>query len=333
MKKCKGMESRLQPAGSRFRRARVKNSRIIARLQAEPAEAGTPYLFRISSFGFWILFPIFLTQFALASDPSLTLWYKQPAQKWVEALPIGNGRLGGMLFGGIANEHLQFNENTLWTGNPHEYQHEGAAKFLPQIRQLLWDGKQKEAEDLAMKEFMSVPLRQKAYQPFGDVWLSFPEHTNAINYRRELDLDFAVAKVSYEAGGVNYKREIFASHPDQAIVWRISTGEHGKLNFTTTMSSPHASAQVITRDSKQIVLRGKVEEGGVIFESQLQVVTDGGKVSSSGTNIIVSGANSATLVLAAATSFKNYKDISADPTTRCEAALKAVTNKSFDNLL
>lgn len=289
--------------------------------------------FRISSFEFRILLSIVLGQSAIASDPSLSLWYKQPAQKWVEALPIGNGRMGGMLFGGVTNEHLQFNENTLWTGHPHEYQHEGAAKFLPQIRQLLWDGKQKEAEDLAMKEFMSVPLRQKAYQPLGDVWLLFPDHTNAINYRRELDLNSAVAKVSYEAGGVTYEREIFASYRDQAIVWRISASKPGKLNFTAALNSPHAAARVVTRGSNQLVLHGKVEEGGLDFESQLQIATDGGKVLSSGTNIIVTGANSATIVLAAATSFKNYKDISADPAARCEAVLKAVGHKSFEALL
>jgi alpha-L-fucosidase 2 len=279
------------------------------------------------------LFPIILCQSGFASDPSLTLWYKQPAQKWVEALPIGNGRLGGMIFGGITSEHLQFNENTLWTGHPHEYQHEGAAKFLPQIRQLLWDGKQKEAEELAMKEFMSVPLRQKAYQPFGDILLSFPDHTNASNYRRELDLDSAVAKISYEAGGVTYERETFASYPDQAIVWRVSASKPGKLNFTTAMSSPHESAHVVTHGSNQLVLRGKVEEGGVTFESQLQIATDGGKVSSSGTNITVTSANSTTIILAAATSLKNYKDISADPGERCNNDLKTVVRKSFDALL
>ena len=279
------------------------------------------------------LFPIILCQSGFASGPSLSLWYKQPAQKWVEALPIGNGRLGGMIFGGITNEHLQFNENTLWTGHPHEYQHEGAAKFLPQIRQLLWDGKQKEAEELAMKEFMSVPLRQKAYQPFGDILLSFPDHTNASNYRRELDLDSAVAKVSYEAGGVTYERETFASYPDQVMVWRISASKPGKLNFTATMSSPHESARVVTHGSNQLVLRGKVEVGGVTFESQLQIATDGGKVSSSGTNITVTSANSATIILAAATSFKNYKDISADPGEGCNNDLKAVVRKSFDALL
>jgi alpha-L-fucosidase 2 len=290
-------------------------------------------LTRISNFEFWIFLLLSLVQSAFAADPSSALWYKQPAQKWVEALPIGNGRLGGMVFGDVANEHLQFNEDTLWTGHPHEYQHEGAAKFLAQIRQLLWDGRQKEAEDLVMEQFMSVPIRQKAYQPFGDVWLSFPDHTNAHNYRRELDLDSAIAKVSYEAGGVTYKREIFASHPDQIIVWRVSANKSGKVNFIATMTSPHQAARVSARNSDELVLLGQVEEGGLRFESHLRIMVEAGKVTSSTTNISVTGANSALVVLAAATSFKNYKDISADPAACCAAAGKAVADKSFEVLL
>jgi alpha-L-fucosidase 2 len=282
---------------------------------------------------FAFLYSIVLGQSAFASDPSLTLWYKQPAQKWVEALPIGNGRLGGMVFGGITNEHLQCNENTLWTGHPHEYQHEGAAKFLPQIRRLLWDGKQKEAEDLAMKEFMSVPLRQKAYQPFGDVWLSFPQHTNAINYRRELDLDSAVAKVSYEAGGVKYEREIFVSHPDQLIVWHVVANKPGKLNFGVNFTCPHQIKATIVRKPDLLILHGRVEEDGVAFDSRLRIVNDGGQLLLTDSNALVANATSATIILAAATSFKNYHDIAADPAARCETALKAVADKSFDALL
>jgi alpha-L-fucosidase 2 len=282
---------------------------------------------------FPFLFSILLAQSALASEPALTLWYTQPAQKWVEALPIGNGRLGGMIFGGITNEHLQFNENTLWTGHPHEYQHEGAAKFLPQIRQLLWDGKQKEAEDLAMKEFMSVPLRQKAYQPFGDVWLSFRDHTNASNYRRDLDLDSAVAKISYESGGVTYKREIFASYPDQVIVWRVLANKPGKLNFAVNFTSPHQLKATIGRKPDLLILRGRVEEDGVAFDARLRVVNDGGQLLLTDTNALVANANSATIILAAATSFKSYQDIAADAAARCETALKAIVDKSFDTLL
>jgi len=285
------------------------------------------------NFEFQILFFLVAVQTALASDPSLTLWYKQPAEKWVEALPIGNGRLGGMIFGGNANEHLQFNEDTLWTGHPHEYQHEGAAKFLPQIRQLLWDGKQKEAEDLAMKEFMSVPIRQKAYQPFGDIWLSFPDHTNAINYRRELVLDSAVARVTYENDGITYMREIFASRPDQVIIWRISANKPGKLNFAVNVSSPHQSKATIVRKPDLLILHGKVEKDGVAFESRLRIINDGGRLIVTETNVIVTNANSAMLILAAATSFNNYKDITGDPSTRCDTALKAVAHKSFDTLL
>ena len=116
-------------------------------------------------------------------DSGLKLWYSQPSKEWVEALPVGNGRLGAMIFGGVAEERLQFNEDTLWTGQPHEYQHEDAVNFLPTIRQMLFDGKQKEAEDLAMKEFMSVPLRQKTYQAFGDVHLFFPDHCSMLTRR------------------------------------------------------------------------------------------------------------------------------------------------------
>ncbi len=290
-------------------------------------------MFRISNFGFRIFLGLLACNLSVASEPSLTLWYRQPAQKWVEALPIGNGRLGAMIFGGTTSEHLQFNEDTLWTGHPREYQHEGAAKFLPQIRQLLWDGKQKEAENLAMKEFMSLPLRQKAYQPFGDIWLSFPDHTNISNFRRELDLDSAIAKVSYESGGLPYKREIFASYPDQVIVLRVSASRPGKLNFALSVTSPHQSSVVTVRQPDQLVLRGKVEEGGLAFESRVRIVLDGGKLSVAETNVVVEGADSALIILAAATSFKSYKDISADPAQRCEAALKAVAGKSFDALL
>jgi alpha-L-fucosidase 2 len=273
-----------------------------------------------------------------AADSRLTLWYNHPAEKWVEALPIGNGRLGGMVFGGITNEHLQFNESTLWTGQPHEYQHEGAAKFLPQIRQLLFDGKQKQAEALATKEFMSVPMRQMAYQPFGDVHLSFPDHTNATHYQRELDLDLAVASVSYQCGDVTYKRELFASHPDDVIAWKISADKPGRVNFTARMASPHDGAGTAGKGSDQLVLFGEVERNGLRFSAQLRVVASGGKVTVKENGIgdrliVVENAYSAMLVLVAATSFKNYQDISADPEKLCEAALAKAAKKDFEPLL
>jgi alpha-L-fucosidase 2 len=268
---------------------------------------------------------------AQSAEP-LLLWYDKPAGKWVEALPVGNGRLGAMVFGGAEEEHLQFNENTLWTGRPHEYHHAGAAVFLPAIRQLLAEGKQRQAEKLAMKEFMSVPLRQKAYQPFGDLRLRFTGQAGAADYRRELDLDAAVARVRYRAGDVTFERQAFASHPDQVIVLRLTAGRGGKLNFTARMDSPHPGAHTRAAGN-QLALRGQVEEGGLKFEARLLVRADGGKVVVTDEAVTVENADAATLLLAAATSFRNYRDISADPADRCEQTLKAAAGKTFDDLL
>jgi alpha-L-fucosidase 2 len=271
--------------------------------------------------------------YAFAGESSLTLWYTKPAEKWVEALPIGNGRLAGMVFGGITNEHLQFNESTLWTGKPHEYQHEGAAKFLPQIRQLLFDGKQKEAENLAMKEFMSVPLRQQAYQPLGDVHLFFPDHTNATNYRRELNLDTAVAEVSYQCGDVTYKREIFASHPNQIIAWKISASKLGSLNFAVRLDTPHPHRRLSADPWPELQLIGFPESSEVVFGTHLVPIVKGGRTRVEDDVLVVENANSAELLLAAATSFKNYHDVNGNPTQRCIDTISNVFSRGFEPML
>jgi alpha-L-fucosidase 2 len=265
---------------------------------------------------------------------ALEMWYAQPATKWVEALPIGNGRLGAMIFGGTADEHLQFNEDTVWTGAPHEYQHEGAVKYLPQIRQLLFDGKQKEAEDLAMAQFMSVPVRQKAYQPFGDLRLHFAGHERATHYRRDLTLDAALAHVSYQVDGVTYKRTAYASRPDNAIFMMISADQPGKLSFTAKLDSPHKSARTKGIGDDQLALAGEVEAGGVRFEARLRAVPKGaGTVHVKDDSIIVDGADLVLLILVGATNFNNYHDITGDPTARCEAMLSKVQGKDLTSLL
>ncbi len=312
---------------------------------------------------FAALAAIFLIQSAhtAAAASPLTLFYTNAAVKWTEALPIGNGRLGAMVFGGVTDEHLQFNESTLWNGQPHEYQHDGAVKFLTPMRDLLNAGraldreaaalekagnkaeatakhraaaaKQKEAEAIGGKEFMSVPLHQKTYQAFGDLRISFPASANTTDYRRDLDLDTAVAHVSYRAGGTTFTRECFATFPDQVIVWRVAADKKGAVNFTAKLDSPHKSAQTAVRAGNQLALFGQVEEGGVKFEARLKVVATGGKVTFSDSAITVENADAATLVLAAATSFKNYTDITADPAARCEATLAGVAQKDFAALL
>lgn len=184
--------------------------------------------------------------FSEAPPPAapLSLWYRRPATVWTEALPVGNGRLGAMVFGRTVEERVQFNESTLWIGEPHDYSRPGAARHLPELRRLLFAGKQKEAEDLAMREFMSVPLRQMPYQPFADVRLTFPGHEPVTNYRRELSLDEAVVRVSYETGGVTFRREVFASAPGQVLVIRLTASQPGALNFRATFTCPDRKSVV-----------------------------------------------------------------------------------------
>ena len=263
----------------------------------------------------------------------LTLWYQQPAVNWVEALPVGNGRMGAMVFGGTAHERIQFNEDTVWTGEPHEYQHEGAAKFLPELRRLLAEGKQKEAEELGLKEFMGVPIRQKAYQPCADLLLDFPGHEAATDYIRTLDLDAAVAVVRYRVGGVTYTRETFASHPAQAIIVRITADQRRMLNFTVRLASPHAGSTVRNLGATGLGIAGQVKDGAIRFDAQLQAGTSGGNLTVTDGVATITDADSATLVLTAATNFVNYHEVSGDPAARNAAVLAATAHQSFDELL
>jgi alpha-L-fucosidase 2 len=266
-----------------------------------------------------------------AQNPAeLKLWYMQPARQWVEALPIGNGRLGGMVFGTI-DEHIQFNESTLWTGKPQEYQHEGAAAHLAAIRQLLSEGKQREAEALATKEFMSVPMRQKAYQPFGDLRVSMPGHAAASAYSRELDLNTGIAKVSYILGDLAFEREAFVSYPDQVLVLHFSTAAPGMLTLSVQLTSLHKTARSKAAGDC-LALLGDVEDGGTKFEARVKVIVPKGRVEVRDDKVLVEEADSATLVLCAATSFSSYKDIGGDPSARCESVLKSIGDKSYQAL-
>ena len=284
---------------------------------------------------------------ATAAEPSvLKLWYRQPAAKWTEALPIGNGRMGAMIFGGTTNERIQFNEDTLWRGKPHDYVRAGAGEQLGEIRRLLGEGKTKEASALAKEKFLSDPVRQLPYQPFGDLRLTFPGHENATNYRRELDLDTAMAHVSYKVGDVEFFRSAWASHPDRAITLQIMAMKPGQISFTVKMDSPHTNSQtraeIVSPEVKarfspanacDLVMTGKVQEDGLRFESRVRVIAFGGKISTNGNAITVENADSAKLQLVAATSFKDFQDISADPSKRCEKDLENLSKRRFTDVL
>jgi len=269
---------------------------------------------------------------APATGDDLLLRYSRPATEWIEALPVGNGRLGGMVFGGMAEERIQFNEDSLWTGGPRYYHRPDAHEHLGELRRLLFEDRQREAERLGMRSFMSDPLRQKAYQPFGDIVITVPDIDGVDEYRRELDLDSAIAKVTYRTGGTTFTREVFASFPDQVIVVRLAADRPGTVGFTARLKSPHPGCERRAAGHRRLALSGKVQDGVLNFEAQLEVRAEGGRVDSDGESVTVTGADAATLVLAVATSYVDYRDVSADPSDRCERALAAVEGKSYDVL-
>src|ERR1035438_74197 len=268
---------------------------------------------------------------AFAQQSPLTLWYDRPAVLWTDALPVGNGHMGAMIFGGAAHERIQFNQHTVWTGEPHDYSHKGAAQSLAKIRELLWAGKQKEAEDLAMREFMSEPLHQKAYQAFGDLLIEMPEGEIS-GYRRSLDLDTGVASVEFTQNGATFRRDIFASYPANAIVVRISASKPGGLAFQAALKSAHANSQVARLPSGELSMTGQVAESAIRFEARLTATVQGGKKGARDRKATKTGANSATLILPGATNFKNYRDVSADPKARNDATLAVIRSQSYDAL-
>jgi alpha-L-fucosidase 2 len=282
------------------------------------------------------------TVFAQAESSPWRLWYQQPAEQWVEALPVGNGRLGAMDFGGVLHARFQINEDSLWTSGPHDYARPGAVKHLPEIRRLLFEGKQKEAEELAGHEFMSQPLGQMAYQPLGDVEIEFPGHEKFSDYHRELDLETATATTWYTVNGVEYTRQTFASFPDQAIVIRLDCNQPKKLAFKAKLTSPQTDIEVESPDAKSSMITGRVRDssnqragnpkGQMKFAARLACLESDGQVTSSDSGVEVKDASYATLVLTAATNYKNFRDISGDPVAKSEANLRKLDGKSFKHL-
>lgn len=276
---------------------------------------------------------------AQEEDGRLTLWYPTPAELWVEALPLGNGRLGAMVFGGAASERIQFNEETLWSGEPHAYHRPGAHRHLDEVRSLIFAGDQHKADRMAAVHLMGAPKQQRSYQAFGDLRLTFPEIDTAAvtDYRRELDLDRAVARTRFRAGTVTHTREVFASHPDQVIVMRIAADRPGQVHFSVQLSTPHRSLfnePLVRRvGADQLAMLGTVERGAVTFEARLLVRPDGGRIEVGDSMATVTGADAVTLILAGATNFVSYEDLGGDPVARNDRTILAVRERSHEQLL
>ncbi len=261
------------------------------------------------------------------------LWYTQPALEWTEALPLGNGRLGAMLFGGIAREELQINEETLWSGGPYEPINPEALPHLAEVRQLIFAGRFAEAEALAERHLMARPIKQMSYQPAGNLWLDFA-HEDAADYRRELDLDRARATVSYIAGGIRFLREAFVSPVDRVLVLRVTANVRGALSARLRLTSEQPGvAGLAAPDTLAFTGTSKAEYGiasALRFAVHAKVVNKGGSLEAQADGLRVVDADSLVVLVAAATSFRRCDDVGGDPVASVQARLDAAAAKSFE---
>ncbi|OYW79574.1 MAG: alpha/beta hydrolase, partial [Asticcacaulis sp. 32-58-5] len=238
----------------------------------------------------------------------LTLWYKTPATEWVEALPLGNGRLGAMVFGGVARERLQLNEDTLYAGAPYQPANPEALTALPEVRKLIFDGQYLEAQALIQARMMANPIRQVSYQTIGEITLIFGPSSNASGYRRELDLTRAVSTVTYRQNDVTYTREAFISPVDQVLVVRLTADKPGSVSFQLGFETPMAAA-VAVEGPNEIVMSGRNsphhgKDGALRYENRVRVVAKGGQQTTGMDELVVSKADEVIIYSAAATNYK-----------------------------
>ena len=267
------------------------------------------------------------------------LWYDRPAATWTQAQPIGNGTMGGMVFGTPAVEHIQLNEETIWAGQPNQVLNPDAKEYLPKVRQLIFEGKYKEAELLANEKVMPMGAGQNMgmpYQPFGDLYIAMPGHAAYTDYERLLDLDHARSIVRYTVDGVNYERETLAPLGSKVIVVHLTASQPGKISFTASMTSPHENVLVGTMEStaylhgvsaKHESLKGKVR-----FMGLLTAQAKGGRVSQADGQVSVTGADEATVYVTVGTNVVSYKDITGDEEAQACQRLYQATALGFDAL-
>ncbi len=276
-------------------------------------------------------------------DPSTSIWFSAPASRWDAALPVGNGRLGAMVFGGIAEERIQLNEDTYWTGGPYSTVVPGGYKFLPEIQRLVFAEKYLDAHNLFGRHLMGYPVEQQKYQSLANLHLFFDHGKEVTDYRRSLDLRDAVTTTIYTADGVRYKREVFASAPDQVIVIRLTADKPNSINFTANLrgvrNQTHSDygTDYFRMDpvgDDGLAVTGKSADylgiaGKLRYEGRLKAVAEGGTVKTNGVDLRVENANAVTLYFVAATNFVNYKDVSVDQHARVEGYLRNISSRSY----
>ena len=279
-------------------------------------------------------------------DPATRLWYAHPADKWENALPVGNGRLGAMVFGKTDEEEIQLNEETYWSGGPYSTVVKGGFQALPEIRKLVFDGNYKMAHILFGRNLMGYPVEQMKYQSLGRLVLRFASKAPVTEYRHELDLDAAVARTTYVQDGVRFTREVFASPVDQVIVVRLTADRPGRISFKAQLRGERNEAhsnyatdyfRMDGLPPDGLVVRGKSADymgvtGALRYENRLKALPEGGTMSLDWDELSVAGADAVTLLIAAATNFVSYKDVSGDARARVEKVLAPAAGKTFEAL-
>ncbi len=271
------------------------------------------------------------------NNSPLKLWYNQPAKHWIEALPIGNGRLGAMVYGDPYKETIQLNENMVWAGQPNRNDNPEAKETLPEVRKLIFEGKYKEAQDLVNQKFISKTSHGMPFQTVGNLKLVFPGHENFSNYYRELDIDNATTSTHYSLNGVKYSSTVFASFPDQVIIARMLADKPGSISFSATMDRP-SMAVVTSNGSDELILKGITSDfesvdGKVQFEAKVKIVTIGGTLTATDISLNIINADTATIYISVASNFKNYNNISANADERSDRYLQNALNKKYNQLL
>ncbi|MBK9509088.1 MAG: glycoside hydrolase family 95 protein [Cytophagaceae bacterium] len=281
--------------------------------------------------GFW-----FNIQFTNAQN--LKLWYKQPAGKvWENALPIGNGFQGAMIYGNVEKEIIQLNEHTVWSGSPNRNYNPQSLENLSRIRNLIFEGNHKEAEKLANDFIITKKSHGQKFEPVGSLNLTFPGHENYKDYYRELDIEKAISKTTYTIDGVKYTREAFASLADRVIVVKISSDKPGKLSFTANYSTPQKKFKVFTSNSNELNITGTTSDhetvkGMVEYKGISKIKSEGGSISATDSSLVIKDASSATIIIAIVTNFNNYQDLSGDEEKRAGNTMNKAFPKPYTTL-
>ncbi|HWB24798.1 MAG TPA: glycoside hydrolase family 95 protein [Chitinophagaceae bacterium] len=278
-------------------------------------------------------------------DPSTLIWFNKPAAKWEEALPVGNGRLGAMVFGKPGQERIQLNEDTYWSGGPYSSVVKGAYKALPEVQKDVFEGKYMEAHNLFGRKMMGYPVEQQKYQCLGNLILFFKGEENAANYKRWLNLATATASTRYTANGITFQRDVVASVPGQVIAIRFTADKPGSISFVANLRGVRNQEmsnyttdyfQMNSDGNNCLVLTGKSGDymgikGMLRYEARVKAVAEGGTVTvTDNINLTVKNADAVTLYFVAATNFVNYKNVSADQHKRVMHYLAGIQSKSYE---